>query len=58
LTLEKVVDLLIQTDETIRQSFFLQLFLNNQIPLLFVGPTGVGKSAVTNNFLNKLPKEG
>ena len=53
----KVVDLLIQTDETVKQSFFLQTFLKHQIPLIFVGPTGVGKSAVTNNFLIKLPKE-
>ena len=53
----KVVDLLIQTDETAKQSFFLQTFLKHQVPLIFVGPTGVGKSAVTNNFLIKLPKE-
>ena len=53
----KVVDLLIQTDETVKQSFFLQTFLKHQIPLIFVGPTGVGKSAVTNNFLLKMPKE-
>ena len=54
----KVVDLLIQTDETARQSFFLNTFIYHNIPLLFVGPTGVGKSAVTNNFLVRLPKEG
>jgi dynein heavy chain len=49
--------LLIKTDETARQSFFLHTFLAHKIPLLFVGPTGTGKTAVTNNFLVKLPKE-
>jgi dynein heavy chain len=53
----RVSDLLIQTDETARQNFFLNTFLHHNVPLLLVGPTGVGKSAVTNNFLVKLPKE-
>lgn len=53
----KVSDLLIKTDETARQSFFLHTFLHQKVPILFVGPTGVGKTAVTNNFLVKLPKE-
>ena len=53
----RVSDLLIQTDETVRQVFFLQTYILHDIPLLFVGPTGVGKTAVTNNFLIKLPKE-
>ncbi len=48
---------MIKTDETARQSFFLHTFLSHKIPLLFVGPTGTGKTAVTNNFLVKLPKE-
>lgn len=53
----KVGDLLIQTDETAKQTFFLHTFLSHTIPVLFVGPTGTGKTAVTNNFLVKLPKE-
>ena len=36
----KVVDLIIQTDETARQSFFLQTFISHHLPLLLVGPTG------------------
>ncbi len=53
----KASDLLIQTDETAKQAFFLNTFILHNVPLLFVGPTGVGKTAVTNNFLIKLPKE-
>lgn len=36
----KVVDLIIQTDETARQTFFLDTFLSHNLPLLLVGPTG------------------
>ncbi|CAF0750041.1 unnamed protein product [Didymodactylos carnosus] len=53
----KVVDLIIQTDETARQTFFLDTFLLHNSPLLFVGPTGTGKSALNNYFLVRLPKE-
>ncbi|CAF4568450.1 unnamed protein product [Rotaria sp. Silwood1] len=53
----RVVDLIIQTDETARQTFFLDTFLSHNIPLLLVGPTGTGKSAINNYFLVRLPKE-
>lgn len=69
----KVVDVIIQTDETARQTFFLDTFLSHNVPLLFVGPTGkrslaivildstlhlgTGKSAINNYFLVRLPKE-
>ena len=36
----KVIDVIIQTDETARQAFFLDTFLSHNIPLLLVGPTG------------------
>ncbi len=36
----KVVDVIIQTDETARQAYFLDTFLSHNIPLLLVGPTG------------------
>lgn len=42
--------------ETARQSFFLKTYLDHEIPIMFVGPTGTGKSAITNNFLLHLPK--
>jgi len=43
--------------ETVRQSYFLQLYLSHETPQVFVGPTGTGKSAITNGFLIQLPKE-
>ncbi|XP_029805794.1 dynein heavy chain 3, axonemal [Suricata suricatta] len=52
----KVSELIISTVETARQSFFLKTYLDHEIPMLFVGPTGTGKSAITNNFLLRLPK--
>nr|XP_034492395.1 dynein heavy chain 3, axonemal [Marmota flaviventris] len=52
----KVSELIIPTMETARQSFFLKTYLHHEIPTLFVGPTGTGKSAITNNFLLHLPK--
>ncbi|KAG8433111.1 hypothetical protein GDO86_017410 [Hymenochirus boettgeri] len=53
----KVSDLIIPTMETARQSFFLKTYLEHSVPTLFVGPTGTGKSAITNSFLIKLPKD-
>ncbi|XP_053350493.1 dynein axonemal heavy chain 3 [Clarias gariepinus] len=52
-----VSDLIIPTMETARQFFFLRTFLSHQVPLLFVGPTGTGKSIINSNFLMSLPKE-
>uniref|UniRef100_A0A8D2M3G4 Dynein axonemal heavy chain 3 n=1 Tax=Zonotrichia albicollis TaxID=44394 RepID=A0A8D2M3G4_ZONAL len=52
-----VSELIIPTMETARQMFFLQTYVDHNVPLLFVGPTGTGKTAITNNFLLKLPKE-
>uniref|UniRef100_A0A8C2U959 Dynein axonemal heavy chain 3 n=1 Tax=Coturnix japonica TaxID=93934 RepID=A0A8C2U959_COTJA len=54
---EQVSELIIPTVETARQMFFLKTYVEHDIPLLFVGPTGTGKSAITNSFLLKLPKE-
>lgn len=50
-------DLIIPTMETARQLFFLRTYLAHEVPMLFVGPTGTGKSVINTSFLVKLPKE-
>lgn len=55
--LPQVSDLIIPTVETARQLFFLQTYLAHEVPTLFVGPTGTGKSLINNNFLSKLNKD-
>lgn len=50
-------DLIIPTTETARQLFFLRTYVAHEVPALFVGPTGTGKSVITANFLMSLPKE-
>ncbi|KAL0984291.1 hypothetical protein UPYG_G00139540 [Umbra pygmaea] len=52
-----VSDLIIPTLETARQLYFLQTYLAHNVPTLFVGPTGTGKSVINNSFLLQLPKE-
>eukprot|EP00117_Sycon_ciliatum_P023820 scpid1450/ scgid20157/ Dynein heavy chain 3, axonemal; Axonemal beta dynein heavy chain 3; Ciliary dynein heavy chain 3 len=53
----KPSELIISTVETVRQRYFLQTLLSHEVPTLFVGPTGTGKSAITNSYLMGLPKE-
>ncbi|CAL8109272.1 unnamed protein product [Orchesella dallaii] len=53
----KVNDLIIPTDETARQIFFLKMYLTNEYPVMFLGPTGTGKSALTLSYLMSLPKD-
>lgn len=53
----KVSELIIQTNDSCCQRFFLKLYLTNLLPILFVGPTGTGKSVVVLDHLVGLPKE-
>eukprot|EP00795_Rhopilema_esculentum_P000293 gene293-9945_t len=50
-------EVIISTTQTVRQKYFLEVFLSHETPLMFVGPTGTGKSAITNNFIVKLDRE-
>ncbi|XP_076804480.1 dynein axonemal heavy chain 3-like isoform X3 [Clavelina lepadiformis] len=47
---------IIETVDTYRQEYFLRKFISSNMPILFIGPTGTGKSAITNGFLRALPK--
>ena len=49
-------ELIIKTVDTERQNFFLKKLLLQGEKVLFVGPTGTGKSAITNAFLLDLAK--
>ncbi|GAB1862505.1 Dynein heavy chain 3, axonemal [Camponotus japonicus] len=53
----KASELIIQTTETSIQHFFIKQFMHRSIPILFVGPTGTGKSAIVLNYLMSLPRE-
>lgn len=57
LFLFKPNEVMINTIETTRQTFFLNKLLNANRTVLFVGPTGTGKTSIVNNYLYKLPKE-
>lgn len=49
--------MIIMTDETAQQRFFLKTLVGAGVPVLFVGPTGTGKSAIVLDYLLSLPKE-
>ncbi|EDQ84751.1 uncharacterized protein MONBRDRAFT_39136 [Monosiga brevicollis MX1] len=49
--------IIVPTIDTVRQRFFLQQHLDHQVPILFVGPTGTGKSAIVESHLMALPKD-
>lgn len=40
------------TADTIRYGYMLEKFIEHEIPTLFVGPTGTGKTAYIQNVLN------
>jgi dynein heavy chain, axonemal len=48
---------LVMTPETTCMQYFLKTCLDCHLPILFVGPTGTGKSAVTLDHLLSLPAE-
>ena len=50
-------EVIISTTETVRQKYFLDVFLSHEKPVLFVGPTGTGKTAIANDFIVKLDRE-
>ncbi|PAA63386.1 hypothetical protein BOX15_Mlig017039g2 [Macrostomum lignano] len=53
----KISEVVVQTSDTARQTFFLRTFMGHGVPCMFVGPTGTGKSAICNSYIVSLPKE-
>ena len=49
-----VQELIVTTSDTIRYGFLLELFIENDIRTLFVGPTGTGKTVYIQKVLNQV----
>jgi dynein heavy chain len=47
---------MVKTMDTIRYSYLLKINILSNIPTLFCGPTGTGKSVYIKNLLNELPE--
>ncbi|XP_075883238.1 dynein axonemal heavy chain 12 isoform X2 [Nelusetta ayraudi] len=53
----KIQDIIVPTIDTVRYSYLMDLCINYEVPLLFVGPTGTGKSVyVKEKLMNDLDK--
>uniref|UniRef100_A0A8C9VE60 Dynein axonemal heavy chain 12 n=1 Tax=Scleropages formosus TaxID=113540 RepID=A0A8C9VE60_SCLFO len=54
----KVQDIIVPTIDTIRYTYLMDICIQHEIPLLFVGPTGTGKSVyVKEKLMNNLDKD-
>nr|XP_027209167.1 dynein beta chain, ciliary-like [Penaeus vannamei] len=49
--------MMVHTSETVRLKFFIDLLMHKRHPVMLVGTSGCGKSALLNEKLNSLPEE-
>lgn len=51
-------DVIVTTNDKVKYSYLLELCIKNEIPILYVGPTGTGKSIYIQNVLQSvLPRD-
>jgi dynein heavy chain len=50
-------ELIVPTTENLKHSYMLNLCVKSSIPVLFVGPTGTGKTVSIQKYLRSLPYE-
>ena len=50
-------DIMVETDMTYKHAFCLEMLLGGGKPIFFTGETGVGKSVVVQNTLNRLAEK-
>ncbi|CAB4069325.1 DNAH [Lepeophtheirus salmonis] len=50
-------NLIVSTTETVKQSYFLDLAITYEYPLGIIGPSGTGKSFITNSLVQRLSSE-
>ncbi|KAM4613811.1 dynein axonemal heavy chain 1 [Polymixia lowei] len=51
-------DIIVPTPDTVRMSFLMDMLLSNKKPVLFVGPTGTGKTlTMSDKLLKNMPAE-
>ena len=43
----------VQTSDTIKYNYFIQLSINNKIPLILCGPTGTGKTTMVKRYYSE-----
>nr|KAJ3422838.1 Dynein heavy chain 6, axonemal [Polyrhizophydium stewartii] len=49
-------DMMVPTADTVKYAFLLEALLTNSFPTLFTGNTGVGKSVIVQDLLNRVGK--